>query len=100
VRGLARAARLSAAVGHQRPHEPHWYLATIGVSGSARGLGVGSALLESRLAVLDAAHQIAYLESSAPANRRLYVRHGFQQTTALDELTGTEAVGMRRDPRA
>ncbi len=62
------------------PREPHWYLQTVGVHPEAQGGGVGGALLESRLKIVDAAGLPAYLEASSPALTPYYERWGFEQT--------------------
>lgn len=59
------------------PDEPHWYLPVIGVDPRHRGKGIGSALLRSALARVDADGLGAYLEATSPRNRALYERHGF-----------------------
>lgn len=66
-----------------RPREPHWYLYMIAVSPLARGRGVGSALLRHGLERVDADALPAHLESTTPASRRLYERHGFRQVAEL-----------------
>ncbi|MFJ3941743.1 GNAT family N-acetyltransferase [Streptomyces parvus] len=73
------AVRLSQLVAYEkaRPRYQHWYLIDIAVDGTARGLGIGSALLAHRLASIDAQAAPAYLEATAPANQRLYERFGF-----------------------
>ncbi|WP_368660887.1 GNAT family N-acetyltransferase [Rothia sp. (in: high G+C Gram-positive bacteria)] len=60
---------------HYHPKFEHWYLNMIGVSTSARGLDVGTALLEHGIARLDGV--AAYLESSTPDSAALYARQGF-----------------------
>ncbi|MEU6103338.1 GNAT family N-acetyltransferase [Streptomyces flaveolus] len=84
-----------AAYEKARPKYPHWYLADIAVSDSARGLGVGSALLGHRLAAVDAQALPAYLEATAPANQRLYERFGFCRAATI-ETGGAKPVGMIR----
>lgn len=59
-------------------HEPHWYLAVIGVDPIHQGRGFGSALLKHGLQECDAQGLPAYLESSNPKNVPLYERHGFE----------------------
>lgn len=72
-RGLPRAATLEEVMHQRRPPLSFWYLAAIGAS--AKGRGVGSALLEHRLARITGP---AYLESSNIANVPLYERFGFR----------------------
>ncbi len=100
VRGLIPAARILFRMERTRPSVPHWYLGQIGVSSAARGLGVGSRLLATHLAVVDAGRQYAYLESSTPANRRLYLRSGFEERGVIDGIPGAAPVAMLRIPQA
>ena len=78
------------------PAEPHWYLAQIGVSAEARGMGVGSALLESRLKKIDAEGLPTYLESSNERNRSLYRRHGFESIASIDGIPNASPEAMWR----
>jgi ribosomal protein S18 acetylase RimI-like enzyme len=60
------------------PHEPHWYLAMIGVDPARQGQGYGSAVLKASVRRCDEDGVIAYLESSNPKNVPLYERYGFE----------------------
>lgn len=99
VRGMIRAGRNQARLAAHRPDEPHWFLAMIGAADEARGSGVGSALLASRLARVDAERMPAYLESSSEQNRRLYVRHGFATTSIITSVEGASPAAMWRPAR-
>ena len=70
--GFRRGVALEHAFTRARPAGQFWYLAQIGASTPARG--VGSALLGHRLASIEGP---AYLESSNPRNVPLYQRFGF-----------------------
>jgi ribosomal protein S18 acetylase RimI-like enzyme len=79
------AAELQAEVfavfehmGRYHPSQPHWYLPLIGVDPVHQRKGYGSALLQHALLQCDRDRAPAYLESTNPANIRLYERHGFQ----------------------
>ena len=79
------AAELQAEVfavfehmGRYHPSQPYWYLPLIGVDPVHQGKGYGSALLQHALLQCDRDHTPAYLESTNPANIRLYERHGFE----------------------
>jgi GNAT superfamily N-acetyltransferase len=61
-----------------RPQEPHWYLSLLGTHGDYRGQGLGMALLNHTLDLVDAAGQPAYLESTNPANLNRYRSVGFE----------------------
>jgi ribosomal protein S18 acetylase RimI-like enzyme len=78
LRGLGRidAFRKSADKHHPKDR-PHYYLMTIGVHPRFQGLGLGSALLDATLALIDAQGLPSYLESSNEKNVPLYQRHGY-----------------------
>ena len=81
------------------PHEPHWYLPLLGVDPTRQGQGVGSALLAHAGALCDQAGQLAYLESSNPANVPLYERHGFEVVGKIQAGTSPTFYPMVRRPR-
>jgi len=61
------------------PHtEPHYYLGILATHPDHRGHGIGMRLLAHNLALIDAEHRPAYLESSNPANNRRYEGVGFE----------------------
>jgi GNAT superfamily N-acetyltransferase len=60
------------------PHGPHWYLPMIGVDPSEQGRGLGSALLEYSLQIVDEDGLFAYLEATSPRSRDLYEHFGFE----------------------
>jgi ribosomal protein S18 acetylase RimI-like enzyme len=66
------------AAAHPR-HEAHYYLSLLGTHPDHRGRGIGMALLEHDLALIDTEHMPAYLESSNPANNQRYARLGFER---------------------
>ncbi|WP_019508802.1 N-acetyltransferase [Pleurocapsa sp. PCC 7319] len=63
---------------HFHPRDPHWYLGILGVESTQQKKGYGSALIKQVLTICDRDHQIAYLESSNPANNKFYEQHGFE----------------------
>ena len=79
LRGLATLLQTQ----NRHPNEDYYYLLTIGALRSARGRGVGSALMREGLLRCDAAHMPAYLESSSESNVPFYRKHGFE---VVDEL--------------
>lgn len=99
LKGAMAAALQRSVLQRPRPKLPHWYLAEIGVSSRARGSGVGTALLEHRLELIDRANEAAYLESSTERNRGLYLRHGFVPLGAITGLPSGMPEAMWR-PRA
>jgi GNAT superfamily N-acetyltransferase len=58
--------------------EPHYYLSLLGTHPDHRGKGIGMALLEHDLVLIDAEGLPAYLESSNPANNDRYGGVGFE----------------------
>lgn len=96
--GLARGRDLGAKLAEHHPREPHAHLLFLGVASSAQGRGVGSAMLKTMLAPLDAQGLTAYLEASKEPNVALYQRHGFEVTGAF-ELPGVRFWTMTRRPR-
>ena len=63
------------------PKEPCWYLAALGVDPARQGQGIGSRLMETALAEIDAgdaAGRAAYLETGEEINVRFYERFGFE----------------------
>lgn len=96
LRGTLRGARHDLAVRRARPLGDQWYLSSIAVSDVARGRGVGGLLLRTRLAAVDAQGLPAALESTTPASRRLYERHGFEPLTRVRSLPGTSSTMMLR----
>ncbi len=96
--GLKRGRELGAKLAEHHPREPHAHLVFLGVASQAQGRGVGSAMLKTMLAPLDAAGLTAYLEASKERNVALYQRHGFEVTGAF-ELPGVRFWTMTRTPR-
>ena len=81
------------------PHNPHWYLPTIGVEPHLHGKGLGSRLLSETLKHCDREHMPAYLESSNPANTALYQRFGFEGLGVIRVGLSPPMVPMLRSAR-
>jgi ribosomal protein S18 acetylase RimI-like enzyme len=62
------------------PKYPHWYLPWFGVDAARQGHGLGRQLMTQCLAIVDASHLPAYLETPNPRNISFYERHGFEVT--------------------
>jgi ribosomal protein S18 acetylase RimI-like enzyme len=88
-----------ARMEKHHPHEPHYYLGTLGVSPEAQGQGLGSALLTPMLERCDREGVSAYLESSKKSNIAFYGRHGFRVTGEIRFPRGPKLWLMWRDPR-
>lgn len=82
-RSLPRLLGTLNAVEKGHPTEPHYYLAFVGVEPESQGNGIGSILMHPVLQRCDADGVPAYLEASAPRNRDLYKRHGFEVTEEI-----------------
>jgi ribosomal protein S18 acetylase RimI-like enzyme len=76
-----RVARRWAVVFHTldalHPLEPHWYLGSLGVDPRFQGMGVGTALLETWVALADRDGVPAYLETDLFESVGFYARVGF-----------------------
>lgn len=97
--GVRELSRYAADTGRHVPAGPHWHLIDIGASPAARGQGVGRALLEHRLAVIDARGEAVFLEATTPASRRLYERYGFESIAVIDHGPASGATMMARPAR-
>jgi ribosomal protein S18 acetylase RimI-like enzyme len=99
-RRLPTTLRTLNLVESNHPHEPHWYLATLGTAVELQGKGVGGALMRPVLTHCDAAGLPCYLESSKERNVPFYRRHGFE---VVRELTlpdnGPKLWAMWRTPQ-
>lgn len=76
----ARIEQVSRQMADHHPDMPHFYLFTIGTRASARGQGIGGALLRPMLAHADQQGLPVYLENSNPANHGFYTAYGFEKT--------------------
>lgn len=85
---------------HQaRLAEPHWYLAVLGTSPDQQGKGLGGRVLAPMLDRCDRIGDMAYLESSNPANVGFYRRHGFEPLGEFILGDGVLITPMAREPR-
>lgn len=97
---LLRALRTQLQIDGIHPRKPrHWYLGYLGARQANQGQGLGSELLRTQLANVDAEGLAAYLESSNERNVPLYERHGFKVTGEVKALGhGPTIYLMWRDP--
>ncbi len=100
--GLSRVdAFRKAADKHHPKTKPHFYLMTIGVDPRFQGQGLGSALLDANLAMIDAKGLPTYLESSNEKNVPLYKRHGYEVVNEFRPAPdGPMLWGMWREAKA
>ncbi len=97
---MERAIAAGNLMAQHHPKEPHRYLFTIGTRPSARGTGLGKALLAPVMSACDTLGMASYLENSNPLNHSYYAMHGFEtrEIFACGE-GGPPLEGMWRDPR-
>jgi GNAT superfamily N-acetyltransferase len=82
----ARILRWVGEWARHDPAEPHWHLGPVAVESRLQGYGIGSVMLRSFCAVMDACRAISYLETDKPENVRLYQRFGFKVIESADVL--------------
>lgn len=98
---LPQVLRAINTIESNHPHEPHYYLAFVGVEPEAQGKGVGTALLRPILDRCDEDGTAAYLEATTPRNRACYLRQGFEVTEEFRyPKAGPPSWRMWREPRA
>lgn len=82
----ARILRWVGDWARHDPAEPHWHLGPVAVESWLQGYGIGSVMLRSFCAVMDACRAISYLETDKPENVRLYQRFGFRVIESAEVL--------------
>lgn len=92
-------AGVAEQMGTYHPHEPHWYLAALGVDVSRQGKGLGALLMKHALQRVDAERLPAYLESSNPRNIPFYERHGFEVVGRIQSGSSPVVTPMLRRGR-
>ncbi len=97
---LHRAMSLAMAMDAHHPHEPHWYLYFLGVPPSSQGQGLGSAMMDATMPMVDAQRLPAYLDNSNERNIKLYERYGFRVISEYRAREDAPPIwGMWRDAR-
>jgi ribosomal protein S18 acetylase RimI-like enzyme len=86
-------------IGSREPHEPFWHLAWIGVAREHRRRGVGAALADETMRVIEERPALAWLLTFGPHTRRLYEARGFVVEGEIQPVPGGP-VGwtLRREP--
>lgn len=98
--GLLRGLATLIQTQKRHPHEPYYYLFTIGSRKAQQGRGVGGALMRTGLERCDADHMPAYLESSNARNLAFYRTYGFEVVEEMRlALGGPPMWLMWRKPR-
>jgi ribosomal protein S18 acetylase RimI-like enzyme len=93
------APEVMGEMAARHPEQPHWYLPFLGVDPGAQGRGLGSTLLAQALALVDAEHMPAYLESTNPRNLPLYERFGFRVVGEIQAGSSPPMHPMWREAR-
>ncbi len=65
------------------PKEPHWYLSILMADPAIQGRGVGTALMDEALEVIDSEGVGAYLETNNESNVDYYAKFGFRVRSTL-----------------
>jgi GNAT superfamily N-acetyltransferase len=100
-RNLPRAMRSLSYIDSKHPDDPHYYLFILGVEPEWQGKGLGTSLMQPVLERCDREKIPAYLEASAPRNRNLYARNGFELVEKIQIPGGGPPLWrMWREPRA
>lgn len=103
VFGVAGGLRAMSAMDYiekRHPKEPHHYLQVIGTDPAKQGKGFGGVVMRKQLAIADAAHLPAYLESSKTTNIPIYQSFGFELTGEICVPNGPTLYPMWRKARA
>ncbi|WP_062137828.1 GNAT family N-acetyltransferase [Demequina aestuarii] len=88
-----------AAIALPNPPERAWLLATVGVAPAHQGAGLGTALVEAGLRVVDERGASIALETSDERNVRLYERCGFAVVATTKVPGGPVVHSMVRSRR-
>ena len=98
---LGRALKVRDAMDRHHPKAPaHDYLAFLGVRPEFQGQGIGSRLLASHTARLDATGRPAFLETANERTLGLYQSHGFVLTGDYRPAPGSPTMWtLWREPR-
>lgn len=96
---LERFGLLGEAMKEHHPREEHWYLNVVSTVPERQGRGLGSLVLQPVLERCDGDGVPAYLESTNPQNRSLYLRHGFVVTGETTLAGGPTLTRMWREPK-
>lgn len=96
-RSAGRTMKWLATWSKHDPGERHWHLGPVAVDAHLQGMGIGSALMREFSAKMDAAGEVAYLETDKPENVRFYERFGFE-TVGEEDVLGVPNWFMTRCP--
>ncbi|MEW2427739.1 GNAT family N-acetyltransferase [Micromonospora sp. NPDC047644] len=88
---------LDRLLAKDRPSEPHYHLAILAVSPTARRSGHGTALLSHHRSRLDHVNLLSWT-STTPDTQSLHGRHGYIPESAIQLPDGPLIRSMRRNP--
>jgi GNAT superfamily N-acetyltransferase len=97
-RAFPRFVRSGAALERAFPEQPVWYLQALGVHPNAQRRGVGAALLDAGLAMVDADRTACPLHTSDESNVDYYRRWGLRTHPACLRNWQRRANLLRDDP--
>ena len=93
--------KVAGVIEKAEPKGPFWHMAWIGVSPEYRGKGVGAALADESVRVVDSGTAPGWFITFGPNTRALYERRGFVVEGEVVTLPGCPVMWpMRRDPKA
>ena len=99
-RAAGRTMSWLAAWGKRDPEERHWHFGPLAVDAHLQGKGIGSKLLRVFCARMDAAGEVAYLDTDKLINVRLYERFGFEVVGEQEVLGVPNYFMLRRQGRS
>ena len=97
--GPRSAGRTMQWLGNWSKHDPderHWHLGPVAIDAHIQGRGIGSKLMQAFCAKMDAAGEVAYLETDKDVNVRFYERFGFEVVNQEEVLGVTNWFMIRR----
>lgn len=90
---------VAKAIGSREPHEPFWHLAWIGVASEHQRRGVGAALADASMRMVEEQPALAWLITFGPHTRRLYEARGFTVEGEIQPVPeGPVGWTLRKEP--
>jgi ribosomal protein S18 acetylase RimI-like enzyme len=97
--GTMRVMSAMDLIEKKHPHEPHYYLQTLGTDPSKQGKGFAGKVVRHQTTVADREGVACYLESSKSTNIPVYQALGFRVTGEIVLPNGPTIWPMWRDPK-
>ena len=91
-KAMADVLKYTSGTNHSHLTFPHWYLHTIAVPASSRGLGVGTLLLDE--GIEHAADAAIVLEATTTRSARLYMSKGFVPIEEIPTIGPDNEIAM------